>query len=555
MLLEPRDSADGMRMPKELPLNWPRSLRFALAFGLFLVGLLVRLAISPQQGGLAFVTFYPLILLSFFLAGTGPGVLTTILSGLAGQYFFIPPYRSFPADLASYRSVSIFLLTSSLIGWVVARLHGYAHSLRAMLVQYQKAQRELAQYHDGLEDIVYLRTRELAEARTAAEAASIAKSAFLANMSHEIRTPLNGVLGMANVLRRTSVTAEQREYLDKIETSGRYLLGIVDDILDLNKIEAGRLRLESRDFALDDLVQDVGALVGDRIAAKGLGFDVDLAGAPRWLHGDRARLTQALVNYLGNAVKFTEQGRIALSCRALEQSDAGCLLRFEVADTGIGMTTEQQARIFEPFEQADSSASRKHQGSGLGLAITKRIAGLMGGEVGAESEPGKGSRFWLTARLGKGAPLPVAPEPPAPESAEALLLRNFKGAGVLLAEDDPISQEVAQYLLQSVGLRVEVADNGARAVQMAAETDFALILTDMQMPEVDGLQATVAIRALPGRQQTPILALTANAFDEDRRKCLQAGMNDVIVKPIEPKRLYETVLKWLSKRGELSLSE
>jgi two-component system sensor histidine kinase/response regulator len=549
MRFDPQAGPDGMKMPRELPLNWPRSLRFALALGLFAVGLLARFAIAPQQGGLVFVTFYPGILLSFFFAGTGPGILTAVLCGLAGQYFFTPPYRAFPADLASYRSLSIFLLTCSLIGWVVARLHGYAHSLRTLLVQHQADQQELARYHDGLEDIVYLRTRELAEARTAAEAASAAKSSFLANMSHEIRTPLNGVLGMANVLRRTGVTAEQMQCLDKIETSGRYLLGIVDDILDLNKIEAGRLQLDSRDFALKDLVRDVGVLVGDRIAAKGLGYDVDVAGAPQWLHGDRARLTQVLVNYLGNAVKFTEHGRIGLSCRTLEESDAGYLLRFEVADTGIGMTAEQQARIFEPFEQADTSASRKHQGSGLGLAITKRVAGLMGGEVGAESEPGKGSRFWLTVRLGRGAPRPVVPESSAPESAEVLLMRHFRGANILLAEDDPISQEVAQYLLQSAGLRVEVADNGARAVQMAAATDYALILTDMQMPEVDGLQATIAIRALPGRQATPVLALTANAFDEDRRKCLEAGMNDVIVKPIEPKRLYETLLKWLSKPG------
>jgi signal transduction histidine kinase/AmiR/NasT family two-component response regulator len=537
-----------MKSYPELPLRWPRSLRFALGLALFLLGLAARFAIAPQHGGLAFVTFYPAILLCFYLAGTGPGVLTAVLSGLAGQYFFIAPYRTFPVDPGSYRSLAVFALTASLMAWIISRLHGYAHSLRVALERYQEAQQELAKYRDHLEDLVALRTQELTEARTAAEAANIAKSAFLANMSHEIRTPMNGVLGMANLVRRAGVTSEQQEYLDKIETSGRYLLGIVDDILDLSKIEAGKLQLSPRDFALDELLRDITAVVGDRAAAKGLALRVDMPNAPRWLHGDSARLTQALVNYLGNAVKFTEQGSVALSCRVLDEDDTGYLLRFEVTDTGIGMTRDEQIRIFEPFEQVDKTARRRFHGSGLGLAIAKRIAALMGGTVGVESEPGKGSSFWLTVQLNRGAPRPIAPEAPPKEAAEVLLARDFNGTRVLLAEDDPVSREVAQYLLQSVGLAVEVAENGAEAVEMATCSDFALILTDMQMPKMDGLQATAAIRALPGRQSTPVLALTANAFAEDRRRCLEAGMNDFIVKPFEPKHLFETVLKWLSER-------
>jgi two-component system sensor histidine kinase/response regulator len=541
--------------PAELPLKWPRSLRFAVGLILFLLGLGARFAIAPQHGGLAFVTFYPVILLSFYLVGTGPGVLTAILSGLAGQYFFIAPYRAFSIDPDSYRSLAVFALTASLMAWIISRLHGYAHSLRETLDRYRKAQQdlqikgaELAKYRDHLEDLVALRTQELTEARTAAEAASVAKSAFLANMSHEIRTPMNGVLGMANLVRRAGVTAEQQEYLDKIETSGRYLLGIVDDILDLSRIEAGKLQLSPRDFGLDDLVRDISAVVGDRAAAKGLAFRVDVANAPRWLHGDSARLTQALVNYLGNAVKFTERGSVALGCRVLDEDDTGYLLRFEVTDTGIGMTRDEQIRIFEPFEQADNTARRRFQGSGLGLAIAKRIADLMGGAVGVESEPRKGSSFWLQVRLGKAAPRSIALEAPPKEAAEVLLARDFSGTRVLLAEDDPVSREVAQYLLQSVGLAVEVAEDGAQAVEMATSSDFALILTDMQMPRMDGVQATTAIRALPGRQATPVLALTANAFAEDRRRCLEAGMNDFIVKPFEAKHLFETVLKWLSER-------
>ena len=679
-----------MKVYADLPLNWPQSLRFALAVVLFVLGLLARFAIAPQEGGLAFVTFYPVILLSFFLVGTGPGILTAILSGLAGQYFFIAPYRAFPVDAGSYRSLAVFTLTASLIGWAIARLHGYAHSLRATLDQYREAQQDLriksaaieaspsgiavldlqgclsyanvsfarlwgiqpseaigrtmvdgwlpevtsvgtrdggwkVVYKDGsdfpaeagpasislregstqrdvaigirhpsghstwasvssvpilmntkpigivltsqditerrgrdeeleayrghLEDLVELRTQELARARTAAEAANVAKSAFLTNMSHEIRTPMNGVLGMASLLRRTGVTGEQQEYLDKIETSGRYLLGIVEDILDLSKIEAGKLHLDLHDFESGELVRDVTAIIADRAAAKGLRLRVDMTGAPQRLHGDSGRLTQALVNYLSNAVKFTEQGSVGLSCRVLEESETSYLLRFEVSDTGIGMTADEQARIFEPFEQTDKSATRRYQGSGLGLAIAKRIASLMSGEVGVESEPGKGSLFWLTVRLDKGAPRPVAPRAPSQEGAEAILIRDFRGARVLLAEDDPISREVAQYLLQSVGLQVELAENGAEAVDKVAASDFDLILTDMQMPRMDGLQAAAAIRALPGRQTTPVLAITANAFDEHRRKCIEAGMNDFIVKPFETKRLFDTVLKWLSKRG------
>jgi PAS domain S-box-containing protein len=523
---------------------------------------------------------------------------------------------------------------------------------------------------------------ELAQARDRAEAANRAKSAFLANMSHEIRTPMNAVIGLTHLMARETRDTQQRERLGKIDDAAQHLLRVINDVLDLSKIEAGKLQLEHSEFALDALLSRCFEMVGQTARAKGLELVLDTDHLPPRLRGDETRLSQALINLLSNAVKFTERGWVRLRGELLAEQVDALLVRFEVQDTGPGIAPERLALLFAPFEQADSSSTRRHGGTGLGLALTRHLAQIMGGQAGVDSTPGQGSRFWFTAWLGRaaeageqaapvalrglrallvddlpearaaladrlqllgleveavadgasalqrsqaafdagrphdvllldwrmapmdgiqtlqalraqlGAGLPpsvlvtafddsamwqaaraaqcsavlvkpitasalhdtlarvlrsqgagVAPPPP-PGEAEALLRRRHAGQRVLLAEDNPVNQEVAGALLRAAGLTVETADDGERALQLALSRPYDLVLMDVQMPRMDGLDATRVLRQRLGRG-LPVVAMTAHAFAEDRAACLDAGMNDHVAKPVDPERLYATLLRWL----------
>jgi PAS domain S-box-containing protein len=409
---------------------------------------------------------------------------------------------------------------------------------------------ELWRHRHHLEELVASRTVDLEAARVQAEAGSRAKTAFLANMSHEIRTPLNAIVGLTHLLREAVGDATGAQRLDRIDAAARNLLAVLDDALDLARMDAGSLALKTAELSLDKIVDNVRFIVLEPARAKGLSVTSSCEARGRFL-GDPTRIEQALLNYASNAVKFTSQGSVHLSARIIDEEAEVARVRLEVRDTGIGIAPETQAELFEAFTQADPSMTRRFGGTGLGLAITRRLARLMGGDAGVSSTPGEGSTFWFTAQLRRSSGVETAEgtaSGPA-AAAEDTLRQRHGGARVLVVEDNVVNQEVALELLERAGLKVATAGNGRRALECLEREHFDLVLMDLQMPEMDGITAARAIRSQPALADLPIVAVSANAIADDRAQCAAVGMNDFLAKPVVPELLYQTVLRWLPREA------
>ena len=409
---------------------------------------------------------------------------------------------------------------------------------------------KINEHNRNLETLVQERTEELRSALLEAQAATVAKSQFLANMSHEIRTPMNGVLGLAELLLDSQLNAEQRDFVETIHSSGQALLSIINDILDFSKIEANKLRLEKIDFDVWKAVEEPVNLLIHKARAKGIEIvKLIQKDVPRVVRGDPGRIRQILTNLIGNAVKFTERGDIIVRCTLEFSDETHIKLRFSVTDTGIGISEETQKQLFQPFNQADGSTTRKYGGTGLGLAICRQLSEMMGGEIGVESVSGKGSTFAFTAVFESA----ISKLEPSHQNAgaEASGKKTLPaGLSILLVEDNAVNQKVALRMLQRLGVSADLASNGNEAVEAVRHNQYEVVLMDCMMPEMDGFAATRAIRSLSDLSAQPkIIAMTASILQSERDRCFEAGMDDYLPKPVTLESLFSTLLKCLKEKG------
>ena len=496
---------------------------------------------SPATNG-----YLTVVAIAGWLLGIRFMIATTMLSlAILAALFVLGQFELLPAPAPSHPLVHFATETVPLaIGGLL--FYYLLLEMQTSLAKEKAAREDLARANDDLEQKVAQRTRELSDAKEAAEGASRAKGAFLANMSHEIRTPIHAIVGLTEIVQRESGDAATKQRLALVAKASDHLLTLINNVLDVSKIESGKVELVLAEMRVADVLERVLSMLQDEADRKGLELrgelDVD---AHRRVLGDATRLTQVLLNFAANAVKFTPSGSVVLRCRALD----GELFRFEVQDSGVGVAPADRERIFESFEQGGDALARGSSGSGLGLAINRHLARVMGGEVGLQSAPGQGSLFWFTARL-PPAPAIADARAPAPEvgaaQAEAMLRGALAGSRLLVVDDNEVNRIVARAQLDAVGIASDAANDGAQAVEMASRTAYDLILMDVHMPVLDGVEATRRIRRIASHHDTPIIALTADAFDVDRRRFLDAGMSDHVAKPLQAGRLYSVLAQWLS---------